>query len=241
MKKKPSSDSGKKKARSKPTSKSKNQRGGFSSALARAWVVGKSLVWRTVAIGFVALLGYTAYLDITIRREFEGQKWALPAHLYTRPMELYLGQKFDASIVEAELRELGYVKADNVDRVGTYRLTASSLSLHQRAFRFWDEERPRQRIKLFVSNGRIDGINLLSPIGKTTSTEIVRLEPRLFGSVSPLQHEDRTLVRLEEVPQILIDALIAYEDRQYYSHFGLNFKGLARVAWHALTLSLIHI
>ena len=235
MKKKPSSDSRKKKARSKPTPKSKTKKEAPSSALAKLWILAKSLVWRGVAIAFVALLGYTAYLDITIRREFEGQKWALPAHLYTRPMELYLGQKFDASLVEAELRELGYVKSDKVDRVGTYLLTTSGLSLHQRAFRFWDEERPRQRIKLLVSNGRIDRIDLISPIGQTTSTEIIRLEPRLFGSVSPLQHEDRTLVRLEEVPQTLIDALIAYEDRQFYSHFGLNFKGLARVAWHALT------
>ncbi len=198
------------------------------------WSGFKFVFWRAALAVFVLFLGYTAYLDVTIRKQFEGQKWALPAHVYTRPLELYLGQDFDAQLVETELQELGYLKSPDVNRVGTYRLDSLELAIHQRAFRFWDEARPQQVIKLAIRNNRVAAIEIINALKQAEQTEIVRLEPRLFGSVSPMQHEDRTLVRLEDVPQPLIDGLIAYEDRQFYSHIGVNFRGLARVLFQAV-------
>ena len=183
---------------------------------------------RFFLIALVLTLGYTAYLDVTIRKQFEGQKWALPAHVYTRPLELYLGQKFDRALVQAELDELGYSDRPSLDRVGSFRFSENELAIYQREFRFWDGLRPQQKIRLQLSEGRIQAISVESNRGERSETEIVRLEPRLFGSVSPLSHEDRTLVKLEDIPQALVDGLLANEDRQFYSHFGVNPMGIAR-------------
>ncbi len=188
----------------------------------RFWVVRLGL------IALVPTLAYTVYLDVTIRKQFEGQKWALPAHVYTRPLELYLGQKFDRALVQAELDELGYVDRPSLDRVGSFRLSQNELAIYQREFRFWDDLRPQQKIRLQLSEGLIQSISVESNSGALSETEIVRLEPRLFGSVSPLSHEDRTLVKLEDIPQSLVDGLLANEDRKFYSHFGVNPMGIAR-------------
>ncbi|NLV20712.1 MAG: PBP1A family penicillin-binding protein [Syntrophomonadaceae bacterium] len=40
--------------------------------------------------------------------------------------------------------------------------------------------------------------------------------------------EDRTSVELEKVPVDLINAFIATEDRDFYNHHGVNYKGIAR-------------
>ena len=40
--------------------------------------------------------------------------------------------------------------------------------------------------------------------------------------------EDRALVPLEEMPKYLIDAIIAIEDRKFYSHWGLDIFGITR-------------
>ncbi len=227
------------------TSGRRSLRGGPSRATSGAlsiksgalwvWQSFKSIFWRAVLVSFVALLGYTFYLDVQVRQRFEGQKWALPAHVYTRPLEFYVGQQFDAKLAESELDELGYLKRDNISRVGSYRLDSLELAVHQREFRFWDEARPQQIIKVALRNGRVARIDRIDALGEANEIEIVRLEPRLFGSVSPSEHEDRALVLLKDVPQPLIDGLIAYEDRQFYSHFGVNFKGLARVLVQAAT------
>ena len=176
----------------------------------------------------VFLLGYTVYLDSKIRGKFEGQKWALPAHVYTRPMELYVGQQIDRNEVQQELVELGYSDRPNLQRVGSFRFDADQISVFQRKFRFWDGVRPQQIIHLKLLGSRIQNIQVEVDGQAKRDTEIVRLEPRLFGSVSPLSHEDRSLVLLKDVPSALIDGLIANEDRQFYSHFGINPLGIAR-------------
>jgi penicillin-binding protein 1A len=40
--------------------------------------------------------------------------------------------------------------------------------------------------------------------------------------------EDRALVRLEEIPKYMIDAILAVEDRKFYSHWGVDIFGIAR-------------
>ena len=177
---------------------------------------------------FVFMLAYTVYLDSKIRGKFEGQKWALPAHVYTRPMELYIGQPFDRQQVQQELIELGYADRPDLNKVGSYSFNADEVAIFQRQFRFWDGLRPQQIIRLSIVDSRIQQIQFEVDGQPPRDTEIVRLEPRLFGSVSPLSHEDRSLILLDDVPQALIDGLIANEDRNFYSHFGVNPVGILR-------------
>ena len=43
--------------------------------------------------------------------------------------------------------------------------------------------------------------------------------------------ENRTPVKLSDVPNVLIDALIATEDKRFFSHFGLDVRGIARAMY----------
>jgi membrane peptidoglycan carboxypeptidase len=47
--------------------------------------------------------------------------------------------------------------------------------------------------------------------------------------------ENRTLVSLGEVPQSLQDAVLAAEDRDFYSHDGFSVTGITRAAWKEAT------
>ena len=50
-----------------------------------------------------------------------------------------------------------------------------------------------------------------------------------FGHVmSTLATEDRSPVKLKDVPQILIDAVISIEDRKFYEHHGVDWAGTTR-------------
>src|SRR5260221_11947921 len=58
----------------------------------------------------VALLaaGFTLYLDIRVRSEFEGRRFALPARIYARPLGLHAGLRIAQIDVGRELQEAGY-------------------------------------------------------------------------------------------------------------------------------------
>ncbi|MFP5377326.1 MAG: transglycosylase domain-containing protein [Acidimicrobiia bacterium] len=43
--------------------------------------------------------------------------------------------------------------------------------------------------------------------------------------------ENRVPVPLEEVPQVLVDAVLAAEDREFFDHPGIDPAGIARAAW----------
>jgi penicillin-binding protein 1A len=44
--------------------------------------------------------------------------------------------------------------------------------------------------------------------------------------------QDRVNVKLADVPQVLIDAVLASEDRDFYSHGGVDPLGVLRALWH---------
>src|SRR5574341_2243329 len=73
---------------------------------------GSGKFWRYFRYSLlsVALLaaGFTLYLDIRVRSEFEGRRFALPARIYARPLELHAGLRVPQADVVAELRSLGY-------------------------------------------------------------------------------------------------------------------------------------
>ena len=55
-----------------------------------------------------------------------------------------------------------------------------------------------------------------------------------FGS------ERRIFVPVGQVPKLLKDAVIAVEDADFYAHAGISWRGLARVAWAALSGGRVH-
>ena len=174
-----------------------------------------------------AIIGL-AYLDVKIRQQFEGQRWALPAHVYTRPMELYVGQRLNVNELKAELQELGYQHRTVANNVGSYAFDNNRIEIYQRAFVFWDGPSQAKHIAIGLS-GKHEANKKISYLqADGDSLDIIRLEPRLFGSVSPLSHEDRSLVKLQDVPLELIMALLAIEDRKFFSHFGIDPFGIAR-------------
>jgi penicillin-binding protein 1B len=57
------------------------------------------------------------------------------------------------------------------------------------------------------------------------------LEPLLLGLLIGEQGELRTHLPLKAAPKLLIDAILAGEDREFHEHGGVNFTALIRAAW----------
>ncbi len=55
------------------------------------------------------------------------------------------------------------------------------------------------------------------------------------GLVAKLGNENRTLITNSQMPQHVRDAVAAAEDRNFYRHSGVDYKGIARAAWNNFT------
>ena len=204
---------------------------------------GPGRLRRLVGAGALVLLGlllagaavgavYVQQLDREIRERFEGQRWALPARVFARPLELYAGRSLSAAALETELRALNYRTSSDASGPGEFRVDGDAVWLTTRPFTFGDGPEPAHSVRVELSGGQVRRV-VERDGGR--EVDLMRVEPLLIGSIYPTHGEDRILVDLDEVPRELIGALLAIEDRRFMSHRGVDPVGIGRAAWANLS------
>jgi len=171
---------------------------------------------------------YTAYLDYIIRDRFEGNRWELPARVYARPQELYVGRQLSQQALIVELRGLRYRKVAHPQEEGTYQQKGNQLLITTRPFHYWDGKEPLRRIRIGFDAGQVV---LLEHAVTHESIDVVRLDPIHIASIYPRHNEDRILVQLKQVPGFLIKGLIDVEDRKFRQHIGIDVTAIARALY----------
>lgn len=184
------------------------------------------LLLTTLLLAAVGLGLYVLKLDDTVRTKFEGKRWAIPARVYARPLELYKGAPLSQSEVQQELQLLNY-REQNDSGPGTWQKKAGEIIVHTRGFDFPDGVEKSQILRLTFSGKSLTSVASTIP----GSDAILRLEPMVIGGIYPRQNEDRVLMQLKDAPPYLVDALLATEDRAFYRHHGISFRGIARALW----------
>jgi penicillin-binding protein 1B len=191
----------------------------------------KRFVWYAFLAVTLVAAGFTLYLDIRVRNEFEGRRFALPARIYARPLELHQGLRISQADVEDELRQLGYREAPPEGDAGWFSKSSNTVEIALRPFVFWDGRQPAKRVSVSFDEGKISALRDAAG----AELALARLDPLAIGGIYPAGNEDRVLVRLGDVPKHFVQTLITVEDRNFYSHAGFDLRGLARAARSLLT------
>ncbi|MDO9162169.1 MAG: penicillin-binding protein 1B [Methylococcaceae bacterium] len=182
-----------------------------------------------VIVGFALVLAsYLGYLDYNIRKQFEGKRWAIPARVYASPVELYAGYNLPTNQFEELLQGLHYRQDAALSSEGTYFRQGQQIVVKTRDFTFWDQQQSSLTVRVSFNDTSIT--NLVDTV-RNKNVAIIRLDPEQIGSLYPTIKEDRILIKLEEAPDTLIKGLLASEDRDFYDHFGVSIKGIARAMW----------
>ena len=188
-------------------------------------IVFSSILLIIVIAGMVLLALYLVKLDRTITHKFEGKRWDIPAKVYSQPLELYQGAAVDNSMIKTWLELLNYRSNKDYDRTGSFYKSGNNYFIHTRGFTYSANDIDKEQvIKMTIANDKIKSIQST----EQNKTGIIRLEPVNIGGIYPDSNEDRMVVSLDDVPQPLIDALIATEDRGFYEHKGVSIRGIAR-------------
>ena len=178
-------------------------------------------------VGLVVLAVFAVYLDAVVQEKFSGKRWTVPAKVYARPLELFVGQKLAKDDFLKELDALGYRRENAVAGPGGVSVAGNTIELHSRGFQFYESTEPSQRVRVRFSGDYVAGLTQAGG----GNLAVARLEPLLIGGLYPAHQEDRVLIKLEQVPPYLVETLVAIEDREFFNHFGVSPKGIARAVW----------
>jgi penicillin-binding protein 1B len=195
----------------------------------RRKVVRHRSLWpRFTLLLCLLLAGYVVYLDLQVRQQFDGKRWSLPARVYARPLDLYVGRELTADQFQTELRALYYRPVKTATQPGRFSKDRNVFHVITRQFTYWDGQQDSASIRVSFSGNKISALTD-ARTGRPAS--LARLDPVLVGSFYPAHNEDRVLLKLDQVPVSLTDALIAIEDRGFYKHHGVAPLAIARAFW----------
>ncbi|QSX33072.1 penicillin-binding protein 1B [Shewanella avicenniae] len=215
----------------KTTKKTQGKRSN-SSPKTSLWRKVWSISWKLAIILAAVLAVYSIYLDQIIARKFEGQKWYLPAQIFSRSMALYPGAPVSHQQLIDELKLLGYRKVANPRQVGEFSASSTKVDIWRRPFLHPEGKQPEQRVLIsFDSNG----VTAVSRGEDNRQLAVFHLEPVLLDRIVTGDGEDRLFVPTTEMPPLVIEALILTEDRSFYEHFGVNPLAIARAAFVNIT------
>lgn len=185
----------------------------------------RHLFLKLLLAGLVAGALLLALLDARITATFTDRMWELPAKVYARPLELFVGAPVSADDLAYELQVLGYRKVASPRDPGQVSRSGGRFEIFTRGFDFPGEREPARRVQVRTGAG---GVTALS--AGNSSVDLMRLDPVQIGGIYPSHGEDRILVRLEDVPDTLRLGLLAVEDQRFYTHRGFSLSGIARAA-----------
>jgi penicillin-binding protein 1B len=196
------------------------------SSIKRNILIGLALAGGVLLAAFAV---YLVHLDREVQQLYAGVKWVLPAQVYAAPLELYPGANLSRRDVKHELDRLGYRSGSSLQGAGSYATSGrAGLDVQTRPFDFWDGPQPSRDLRVTFHG---DDVGSLTNEQTHHAMPIVRLDPMLIGSVYPGHGgEDRIMVKLDQVPPLLVKTLVLVEDRHFYSEIGVSFRGIARAA-----------
>jgi penicillin-binding protein 1B len=187
----------------------------------------------TLAV-FISLLAglfcvnYLYQVNDEIRQKFDGKRWAVPAVIYARPLELYPGMQLDPEMFIQELQLAGYRQENPVQSQGGYFRKNVTINLITRDFSFPSGIEKSLSLRITFLANSIAGL-----YNSTTGEEIAfaRIDPARIGSFHPLVHEDRIVLKSSEIPDILRQSLMTVEDKSFNSHYGVSPTGILRALY----------
>ena len=187
------------------------------------------VTWTLAAIGLGLgfLIPYTLYLNHEVGERFGQLRWQIPTRVYARPLDLAPGLTLDANTLKTELDAAAYLAGDG-SRPGTYSHNGARWLISSRGYDDVGGAVPARRVEIVLSGGRVASLRAVP--GKQ-ALKSSRLDPARIATLYGQQQEERRLVRIEEVPELLVTSLQAVEDRDFNSHHGIDVGGMFRAAW----------
>ena len=182
------------------------------------------IVCCTVMLGVFAW--YYVKYDRIVTRRMHGQIFNNASKIYALPETIHVGEKIDAREIAARLRRTGYSDAEKEKpaHIGTYRLVSGGIEVRPGPESYHAED----VAKITIRDGQVKSIT--TP-GSKDELEGYELEPQLVTNLFDTERSKREVIKYNQIPKNMVDAVLAIEDRRFFQHAGVNYVRLLEAGW----------
>ena len=181
---------------------------------------------------FLGVLGYYyVVFSQMIDARLHGDMQRVDPRVFARPFEVRKGQSVSPRQLVDRLNELGYANRAQSGQPGEFTIGRDAIVLVPR-----DGDRKGQTVRIVfgmrsAKTKETTAIDHLEIVGEKARPEQLTLDPPLITALVASGREKRRDVPLKNIPQHMIQAVLAIEDRRFYEHVGVDPIGIASAVW----------
>ena len=184
---------------------------------------------------FLAAVGVLTYYYVQfghmITQRLGGQVYQNTSRVYSAPGRIYVGETLRADELKSYLLRAGYQETSIEGSPGQFQVNGSSVAI-----------RPAQD-SYFQGNNALrvtfaaSGISRISQLSDGQPRDFAEIEPELITNLFDSSREKRRIVRFDDLPPVMINAVLAAEDKRFFEHGALDVVRVFGAAFYDLSRS----
>ena len=172
----------------------------------------------TVPCGWV----YAKYYR-EVSKTLRAGPFANSSNIFAAPRVLEPGAELSREEVLAGLHRAGYTAYPDNPK-GWFAVNQNAVEVHPGPDSYF-------RADAAVIRFEKDSVKELARVDNGAKLEQYMLEPELIANIVDGDREKRRLVRFDEIPPVLVQAVVSAEDKRFFEHIGFDPFRLAKAAY----------
>jgi penicillin-binding protein 1B len=166
-----------------------------------------------------------------VENHLKSQRWALPSTIYADAPILYQGMPMKSARLVEYLERLDYQQRGAADvETGEYHNKNGRILFRKHSLFQGKEPEP-----LIAVTFGPTAVERIENVGEKEELPAYELEPIPISNLFGGEWEKRRLVKYSDLPEHLVQAVLAIEDRRFFHHGGIDLKAVVRAIWNDLT------
>jgi penicillin-binding protein 1B len=194
-------------------------------------------LWLAAALVVVlAGLGTFTYFYVRFSRVIDarlsGDIFNNASLVFAAPTNVFVGEAMTPDDVTARLRKALYTENEGGSKVGSYRLVGGRLEIRPGPASFFQNDPFKEGPA--VLNFDRGHVTSMASLADNTPLSNYQLEPEVITTLFDSSRSKRRLVRYQDLPKSVVDAVVAAEDHSFFSHHGVNIYRIVASGMHDL-------
>ncbi len=168
---------------------------------------------------------YVRYAEMIEQRLAHGRIYQNSSSVFTAPRKIVVGQSLTRDELVAYLRRVGYAESEIPGSRGRFAVEGAAVQIWPSADSYF---RGRNALRIEFADRRVARIRALD---RGSVLEAAEIEPELLTNLFDATRARRRLVRFADLPKVLVDAVLAAEDKRFFDHPGFDPIRVLGAAW----------
>jgi penicillin-binding protein 1B len=200
---------------------------GFWSSRFGLGVLGVILALLLAATGTFAY--YYIQFGRMINERLTGQIYQNTSRVYSAPGRIYVGESLRANDLATYLLRAGYQESSVEGSAGEFHVTGSTIEIQPSAESYFQGNNA-----LRVTFSGV-GITRIAQLSDGQQRDFAEIEPELITNLFDSSREKRRVVRFDDLPPVMVNAVLAAEDKRFFEHGALDVVRVFGAAFYDLT------